>query len=143
MKKILTLSLIFALLVSGVCFAEKCKLKKKIWTPVQTRTENSIEVQDFYNHQELHNEGEKQIGLWFVTFIPNQKGAAHSYFYEAAVLDYGTGKYKIIRRGPSRTIKETSRIADRHVNIMRIRIEFGEFKKYRKSISIRHLRRIF
>ena len=97
MKKILTLSLIFALLVSGVCFAEKCKLKKKIWTPVQTRTENSIEVQDFYNHQELHNEGEKQIGLWFVTFIPNQKGAAHSYFYEAAVLDYGTGMYRVIR----------------------------------------------
>ena len=97
MRKILTLSLIFAVLITGVCFAEKHKLKKKTWTPVQTRTENSVEVQDFYNHMEVYHEGDKQIGIWFVTFIPNQKGATHSYFYEAAVLDYGTGKYKIIR----------------------------------------------
>ncbi|HBX74626.1 MAG TPA: hypothetical protein DEG55_00510 [Acidaminococcaceae bacterium] len=97
MKKILTISLIFTLLFTGVCFAEKSKLKKKSWTPVQTRVENSIEVQDFYNHMEVHHEGDKQIGLWFVTFIPNQKGVAHSYFYEAVVMDYTTGKYRIIR----------------------------------------------
>ena len=40
MKKILTLSIIFSLLITGVCFAEKSKLKKKTWTPVQTRVEN-------------------------------------------------------------------------------------------------------
>ena len=97
MKKIITLSLIFSLLITGVCFAEKHKLKKKIWTPVQTRTENSLEVQDFYNHMEVYYEGDKQVGLWFVTFIPNQKGVAHSYFYEAVVLDYATDKYRIIR----------------------------------------------
>ena len=97
MKKILTLSIIFALVVTSVCCAEKSKLKKKTWTPVQTRVENSIEVQDFYNHMEVHHEGDKQIGLWFVTFIPNQKGVAHSYFSEAVVMDYGTGKYRIIR----------------------------------------------
>ena len=50
MKKVLTLSIIFALLITGECFAEKSKLKKKTWTPVQTRVENSIEVQDSYNH---------------------------------------------------------------------------------------------
>lgn len=85
MKKILTLSLVLLLLFSGVCFAEKSKLKKNTWTPVQTRTDNSVEVQDFYNHKEVYHEGDKQVGLWFVTFIPNQKGAAHSYFYEAVV----------------------------------------------------------
>jgi hypothetical protein len=97
MKKILTLSLVLLLLFSGVCFAEKSKLKKNTWTPVQTRTDNSVEVQDFYNHKEVYHEGDKQVGLWFVTFIPNQKGAAHSYFYEAVVLDYAKGRYRIIR----------------------------------------------
>ena len=97
MKKILTLSIIFSLLITGVCFAEKSKLKKKTWTPVQTRVENLLEVQDFYNHKEVYHEGDKQVGLWFVTFIPNQKGVAHSYFYEAVVMDYGTGRYRIIR----------------------------------------------
>ena len=97
MKKILTLSIIFSLLITGVCFAEKSKLKKKTWTPVQTRVENLLEVQDFYNHKEVYHEGDKQVGLWFVTFIPNQKGVAHSYFYEAVVMDYGTGQYRIIR----------------------------------------------
>ena len=97
MKKILTLSLVFIVMISSVCFAEKSKLKKNIWTPVQTRIDNSLEVQDFYNHQELHQEGDKQIGLWFVIFIPNQKGTAHSYFYEAVVMDYAIGKYKVIR----------------------------------------------
>ena len=51
MKKILTLSLVLLLLFSGVCFAEKSKLKKNTWTPVQTRTDNSVDVQDFYNHR--------------------------------------------------------------------------------------------
>ena len=97
MKKILTLSLVIVMLATGVCFAEKHKLKKKTWIPVQTRVENSIEVQDFYNHMEVHQEGDRQIGLWFVTFIPNQKGTAHSYFYEAVVFDYRSGKYRIIR----------------------------------------------
>ena len=73
MKKIITLSLVLLLLFSGVCFAEKSKLKKNTWTPVQTRTDNSVEVQDFYNHKEVYHEGDKQVGLWFVTFIPNQK----------------------------------------------------------------------
>ena len=77
MKKILTLSLVLLLLFSGVCFAEKSKLKKNTWT--------------------LYHEGDKQVGLWFVTFIPNQKGAAHSYFYEAVVLDYAKNQYRIIR----------------------------------------------
>lgn len=97
MRNILTLSIIFALLITGVCSAEKSKLKKKTWIPVQTRVENSLEVQDFYNHMEVHQEGDKQIGLWFVTFIPNQKGVGHSYFYEAVVMDYGAGQYRIIR----------------------------------------------
>ena len=83
MKKIITLSLVLLLLFSGVCFAEKSKLKKNTWTPVQTK--------------EVYHEGDKQVGLWFVTFIPNQKGAAHSYFYEAVVLDYAKGRYRIIR----------------------------------------------
>ena len=73
MKKALTLALIFVVLITGVCFAEKSKLKKKTWTPVQTRTENSVEVQDFYNHMEVYHEGDKQVGLWFVTFIPTRK----------------------------------------------------------------------
>lgn len=97
MKKTLTLTLIFVMLITGVSFAEKTKLKKKTWTPVQTRKENSVEVQDFYNHKEVYHEGDKQVGLWFVTFIPNQKGAAHSYFYEAVVMDYANGRYRIIR----------------------------------------------
>jgi len=97
MKKTLTLALVFVMLITGVCFAEKSKLKKKTWTPVQTRTENSVEVQDFYNHTEVYHEGDKQVGLWFVTFIPNQKGVAHSYFYEAVVMDYAKGQYRIIR----------------------------------------------
>ena len=97
MKKTLTLSLIFVFLITGACFAEKHKLKKKTWTPVQTRTENSGEVQDFYNHMEVYHEGDKQVGLWFVTFVPNQKGASHSYYYEAVVMDYAAGKYKIVR----------------------------------------------
>ncbi|MBR4907646.1 MAG: hypothetical protein IKZ43_01345 [Acidaminococcaceae bacterium] len=97
MKKVFTLALLFALILSGVCFAEKSKLKKKTWTPVQERMENSVQVQDFYNHKEVYHEGEKQVGLWFVTFIPNQKGAAHSYFYEAVVMDYAKGQYRIIR----------------------------------------------
>ena len=96
-KRIIALTMLFAFVISGVCFAEKHKLKKKLWTPVQERTENSVQVQDFYNHQELHQEGDKQIGLWFVTFIPNQKGEAHSYFYEAVVMDYANGTYRIIR----------------------------------------------
>ena len=97
MKKIITLSLVLLLLFSGVCFAEKSKLKKNTWTPVQTRTDNSVEVQDFYNHKEVYHEGDKQVGLWFVTFIPNQKGVAHSYFYEAVVLDFAKGQYRVIR----------------------------------------------
>ena len=55
MKKILTLSLVLLLLFSGVCFAEKSKLKKNTWTPVQTRTDHSVEVQDFYNHKEVYH----------------------------------------------------------------------------------------
>ena len=97
MKKVFALALVFSLMLSGVCFAEKSKLKKIIWTQVQERTEGSVQVQDFYNHQEVYHEGDKQIGLWFVTFIPNQKDAAHSYFYEAVVMDYANGKYKVIR----------------------------------------------
>ena len=97
MKKVLMLTLVFILLITGVCFAEKSKLKKKTWTPVQTRIDNSIEVQDFYNHKELYHEGEKQVGLWFVTFVPEQKSPAYSYFYEAGVMDYTTAKFRIIR----------------------------------------------
>ena len=97
MKKVLMLSLVFVLLITGVCFAEKSKLKKKTWTPVQTRIENSIEVQDYYNHKEVFHEGEKQVGLWFATFIPDRKSPAYSYFYEAIVMDYATEKYRIIR----------------------------------------------
>ena len=32
MKKIFALALVCSLLVTGVCFAEKSKLKKKTWT---------------------------------------------------------------------------------------------------------------
>ena len=53
MKKVFALALVFSLMISGICFAEKSKLKKKIWTPVQERTEGSVQVQDFYNHQEV------------------------------------------------------------------------------------------
>ena len=109
MKKIITLSLVLLLLFSGVCFAEKSKLKKNTWTPVQTRTDNSVEVQDFYNHKEVYHEGDKQVGLWFVTFIPNQKGAAHSYFYEAVVLDYA--KLSVLTRQIRRIKKSRHRIS--------------------------------
>ena len=97
MKKIFALALVCSLLVTGVCFAEKSKLKKKTWTPVQTRTENSVQVQDFYNHKELYHEGNKQVGLWFVTFLPDRKKGEYAYFYEAIVMDYENGKYRIIR----------------------------------------------
>ena len=64
---------------------------------VDAGADNSVEVQDFYNHKEVYHEGDKQVGLWFVTFIPNQKGVAHSYFYEAVVLDFAKGQYRVIR----------------------------------------------
>ena len=97
MKKIIVFAMLLSLFVTGVCFAEKSKLKKKTWTSVQTRTENSLQVQDFYNHKELYHEGTKQVGLWFATFIPDRKSPEYSYFYEAVVMDYATGKYRIIR----------------------------------------------
>ena len=37
MKKIITLSLVLLLLFSGVCFAEKSKLKKNTWTLLQSQ----------------------------------------------------------------------------------------------------------
>ena len=73
MKKILTLSIIFSLLITGVCFAEKSKLKKKTWTPVQTRVENSLEVQDFYNHKEVYHEGDKQSVCGLSRLFPIRK----------------------------------------------------------------------
>ena len=97
MKKIVVLSLVLLLIFTGVCSAEKSKLKKKTWTPVQTRTENSVSVQDFYNHKELYHEGAKQVGLWFATFIPDRDKKEYAYFYEAVVMDYDTGKYRVIR----------------------------------------------
>jgi len=97
MKKIVLFLLIFSVLCSGICFAEKSKLKKKTWTPVQVRTENKLEVQDFYNHKELHHEGAKQVGLWFVTFIPDRDKTEYSYFYEAVVFDFSSGRYRMVR----------------------------------------------
>lgn len=97
MKKIFVFTLLLSLLITGVCFAEKSKLKKKTWNAVQTRTEDAVQVQDFYNHKELYHEGTKQVGLWFATFVPDRKLPAYSYFYEAVVMDYETGKYRVIR----------------------------------------------
>ncbi len=97
MKKVFAITMALVLFVTGICFAEKHKLKKKDWSPVQTRTEKSGQVQDFYNHKELYHEGAKQVGLWFVTFVPDRKPPEYSYFYEAVVMDYETGKYRIIR----------------------------------------------
>ena len=97
MKKIVMLSLVLLLIFTGVCSAEKSKLKKKTWTPIQTRVENNLQVQDFYNHKELYHEGAKQVGLWFATFIPDRDKKEYAYFYEAVVMDYDTGKYRVIR----------------------------------------------
>jgi len=98
MKKIGLIVLILVLLTTSVCFAEKCRLKKKQWSPFQIRTEKGIEVTDYYNRFGIYKyEKDKQIGLYIATFVPEQKEPDYSYFHEAVVFDYGAGKYAVIK----------------------------------------------